>query len=115
MKINGRLAFLVVALVALVAAGAAGIAQAVSGSDQEQLIGPAGKRAAAAALTATGGGEILEMEHQDGDGDGVYEVEVRRTDGSTVEVHLDAQFQPLGTVADDDGSESENEPEGDDD
>jgi uncharacterized membrane protein YkoI len=108
MKVNRRLAFLAVVLVALAAAAVAGIAQAVSGSGEEQLIGPAGKQAAAAALTAAGGGKVLEMEHADGDGAGVYEVEVRRPDGSQVEVHLDAQFKPLGTVADDDhGSESD--------
>ena len=108
MTIDRRLVFLVVALVVLVAAAAAGIAQAVSGSGEEQLLGPTGQRAAAAALAATGGGKVLEMERQDGDGAGVYEVEVRRSDGSTVEVHLNAQFQPVGTVADDDsGSESD--------
>jgi Peptidase propeptide and YPEB domain len=107
MRINRRLTLLAVALVALAAAAAAGIAQAVSGSGEEQLIGSTGQRAAVAALTATGGGKVLEMERQDGDGAGVYEVEVRRPDGSQVEVHLNAQFQPVGTVADDDsGSES---------
>ena len=49
------------------------------------------------------------MEHQDGDGAGVYEVEVRRTDGSTVEIHLDGQFKQVGSATNDDsGSESEN-------
>jgi len=44
----------------------------------------------------------------DGHGAGVYEVEVHRPDGSQIEVHLNGQFQPVGTVADDDsGSESE--------
>ena len=35
-------------------------------------------------------------------------MEVRREDGSQIEVHLDAQFQSVGTAADDDkGSGSE--------
>ena len=47
---------------------------------------------------------MLEVERQDGDGAGVYEVEVRRADGSQVEIHLDAQFEPVGSAPDDDGS-----------
>jgi hypothetical protein len=60
-----------------------------------------------AALEAAGGGTVLEIERQDGDGAGVFEVEVRRSDGSQVEIHLDAGYQPVDTAADDDsGSES---------
>jgi hypothetical protein len=57
---------------------------------------------------------VLEVEQQDGDGAGTYEVEVRRADGSTVEIHLDSVFQPVGTAADDDGSSGEDESESDD-
>ena len=74
------------------------------------LAGPAAAKAAAVALEAAGGGTVLEVERQDGDGAGVYEVEVRRADGSQVEIHLSAQFEPVGTAADDDsGSESAND------
>ena len=52
---------------------------------------------------------MLEIERQDGDGAGFYEVEVRREDGSQVEIHLDAQFQPVGSAADDDSAENESE------
>lgn len=83
-----------------VAAGG-GIAQAVSG-DAGQVTGRAADRAVAAALDAAGGGTVLEVERQDGDGDGVYEVEVRREDGSVVEIHLGARFEPVGRAADDD-------------
>ena len=93
----------------LAVAGGAGIAQAVSGSDDEPVTGPAAERAADAALAAIGGGTVLEVERQDGDGAGVYEVEVRREDGSEVEIHLDAQFREVGTAADDDGAESEDD------
>ena len=38
----------------------------------------------------------------------MYEVEVHRPDGSQLEVHLNGQFQAVGTAADDDsGSESD--------
>lgn len=96
-------------LSALAVAGGAGVAQAVSG-DEAPVTEPAAAKAAAAALDAAGGGTVLEVERQDGDGAGVYEVEVRREDGSQVEIHLGAQFEPLGSIADDDsGPESAND------
>lgn len=114
MKRNRRIAAIAaVAASASVAAGV-GIAEAVSGSSEEPVTGPAADRAAAAALEAAGGGSVLEVERQDGDGAGLYEVEVRRTDGSTVEIHLDADFRPVGSAADDDtGSEQEDGPDDD--
>ena len=96
-----------VAAVVLAIGAGAGIARTVGGSD-EHVTGPAAGKAAAAAVKAAGGGKAVEVEYQDGDGAGVYEVEVRRPDGSRLEVHLNGQFQAVGTAADDDsGSESE--------
>ena len=96
-----------VAAVVLAIGAGAGIARGVAGSD-EHVTGPAAKRAAAAAVEAAGGGKAVEIEYQDGDGAGVYEVEVHRPDGSQLEVHLNGQFQAVGTAADDDsGSESD--------
>ena len=105
--------FLVVAVAAVVLAVAAGagIAQAVSGSE-EPVTGRASERAAAAALEAAGGGSVLEVERQDEDGAGVYEVEVRREDGSEIEIHVDAQFQPVGTATNDDAGEQDDSAEG---
>ena len=109
-----RTLLVVGAAVALLAvAGGVGIAQAVSGSE-EPVTGPAADKAAAAALDAAGGGSVLVIEQQDGDGAGTYEVEVRREDGSQVEIHLDAQFRQVGSEADDD-SDTENESEDADD
>jgi hypothetical protein len=120
MRINARVVVIAVAIVVALAAAGAGIAQAVSG-DEESITGPVAKKAGNAALAAVGGGAVLEVEREDGDGAGVYEVEVQRTDGSQVEVHLDAAFRPLGTVADDyrggepeSESDSEGESESDD-
>jgi len=111
MKFNRRIAIIVAAL-AVLAAGGAGIAMAVGVGGSEQVKGPAAEQAKAAALKAAGGGTVLEVEGQDGDGAGVYEVEVRRADGSTVEVHLNGAFEPVGTQADDDnGSEDEQDGE----
>jgi hypothetical protein len=95
---------------AALAIGGVGIAQAVSGDSETPVTGATAEQAKAAALDAAGGGTVLEVEHQDGDGAGVYEVEVRRTDGTTVEIHLDGQFRQVGSASDDDsGAESEND------
>ena len=110
MKFNRRIAMIVAAVAVLAAAGA-GIAKAVGVGGGEQVTGPTAEQAKAAALKAAGGGTVLEVEGQDGDGAGVYEVEVRRADGSQVEIHLDAAFEPVGTQADDDNG-SENEQDG---
>jgi hypothetical protein len=103
-----------IAAVAALAIGGVGIAQAVGGDPETPVTGAAADHARTAALDAAGGGTVLEIEHQDGDGSGVYEVEVRRTDGSTVEIHLDAQFEQVGSATDDDsGAESENDADDD--
>ncbi|MGH3105402.1 MAG: PepSY domain-containing protein [Gaiellaceae bacterium] len=113
MKLNRRAIMVGAAIVAL-AAGGAGIAQAIGGDSEEQVTGPAAEKAKAAALKAAGGGTVLEVERQDGDGAGVFEVEIRRADGSQVEIHLDAGYKPVGTAADDDtaGESEDDEGEG---
>lgn len=105
MKVN-RKVITIAAVAAALTAGGAGIAYAVGGDSEEQVSGPGAERAKAAALDAVGGGEVLEVERQDGDGDGAYEVEVERPDGSQVEVHVSASFDALGTAADDDSGEN---------
>jgi hypothetical protein len=110
MNIN-RKVLAIGAAIAVLAAGGVGIAYAVGGGDSEERVtGPDAQKAEAAALDAAGGGTVLESEYQEAGSAGFYEVEVQRPDGSQVEVHLDSQFQPVGTAADDDtGSESEDE------
>jgi uncharacterized membrane protein YkoI len=61
------------------------------------------QRAEAAALDATGGGRVSATEVRDEEG--YYEIEVTRSDGSQVDVHLDRDFKVLGTQGDDDDSE----------
>jgi hypothetical protein len=99
---------------AVLAVGGVGIAQAVGGDSETPVTGAAAEHARAAALDAAGGGTALEVERQDGDSAGVYEVEVRRTDGSSLEIHLDGQFRQVGSAGDDDQrNENGNEPEND--
>ena len=114
MRRKWRTVVVVAAAAVLAVAAGAGIAQAVSGSE-EPLTGPTADQAAEAALEAAGGGTVIEVERQDDDGAGIYEVEVRREDGSEVEIHLDARFQRVGMATNDDADAHEDSSEGADD
>jgi hypothetical protein len=98
-KLKGAL--IAIAAVAGLAVGGTAIAGAAGGSDNEKPItGSALDRAGAAALDHTGGGQVSDTEV--GDEEGYYEVEVTRSDGSQVDVHLDRGFTVLGQVSDSD-------------
>jgi uncharacterized membrane protein YkoI len=96
--------------VALIGGGTA-VAVATAGHDDRALTGSDLERATAAALEYTGGGTVIETEV--GDDGAAYGVEIRRDDGSVVEVSLDAKFNVIGDEADDDGP-NEQEGPGDD-
>jgi hypothetical protein len=103
----------IAALVALALGGAA-IANATgggagSGGDQS-LSGATLDQASAAALKAAGGGKVTASELDDEKG-ATYEVEVAKTDGSTVDVRLDKAF---GVIAVDTDSEEADANETDD-
>lgn len=80
---------------ALVVAGVAG-GVAVAGSGDEPGSGNVspqqGDRASKAALDATGGGKVNAVE-RDSENGGTYEVEVTKTNGDTVDVRLDPDYQ----------------------
>lgn len=83
-------------LIGLIAVGAAaalaGGALAVAGGDSEgDVTGPQADRAVKAALEATRGGtaNAVELDTEDG---ATWEVEVTKTDGQTVDVRLDENF-----------------------
>jgi hypothetical protein len=111
--VNRKRLAIVSAVVIAFAAVSGSLALAGGSGDDEQLTGSAKDRAAEAALAHTHGGTVVESEV--GDDGAAYEVEVRLTDGSTVEVQLDSDFTVLGTEPGDDSSEGENENEGSDD
>lgn len=97
----------VLALAALALGGAA-IAGATGGDDdgsERAITGNALDRASAAALQETGGGQVTGTEA--GDEEGAYEVEVTRSDGSQVDVHLDDRFNVLNQVGDGDSGEQD--------
>jgi uncharacterized membrane protein YkoI len=79
-----------------------------NGADSEEgLTGPEAQKAKSAAIAAVGGGTLTELERDDGDNgygtSGGYEVEVKRDDGTQVEVHLDGDYDVVDQEADDDG------------
>jgi hypothetical protein len=71
-----------------------GVAAATGGGDDGEgtLSGPNADKATSAALKATGGGTANSVE-RDSENGATYEVEVTRTDGTTVDVRLDENFQ----------------------
>jgi hypothetical protein len=92
-----------IAVGAAVAVGAAaGVAWAAGATpdDDAPLTGQTLERAGAAALAATGGGEVIDSEVEDGSV--AYSVEVRTSDGRQVEVDLNEAFEVIGQEADDD-------------
>jgi uncharacterized membrane protein YkoI len=99
------------AVAAALAAGGVGAAIAIGGGDgegEERVTGTDAAEAEAAALDAVGGGTVLESEYQESGGEGAYEVEVQRPDGTQVEVYVDANFDVVGQAEDDEsGSEDE--------
>lgn len=93
------------AIAALVAGGAA-VAGATGGGDDgngKPITGGALDQAKAAALEQTGGGQVTATEVQDEEG--YYEVEVRKDDGSQVDVHLNRDFSLVDSTAAGSGSD----------
>ena len=115
--INVKTLVIAAAVAMLVALGAAGIAYANGGDSEEQVSGPDAQKAKSAAIEAVGSGTVTEVERDDGDDgygtSGGYEVEVKRDDGTQVEVHLEGDYNVVGQEADEDGSNDEDGPNDD--
>ena len=112
--INVRTLVIAAAVVAmLVALGGAGIAYANGTDSEEQVTGPDAEKAKSAAIAEVGGGTVTEVERDDGNGTGAFEVEVTREDGSQLEVHLDGDYNVVGQQADEDGPNDNDGPNDD--
>jgi hypothetical protein len=112
--INLRTLVIAAAVVAMLLAPlGAGIAYANGGDSEEQLTGPEAEKAKSAAIAAVGGGTVTEVERDDGNGTGAFEVEVTREDGSQLEVHLDGDYNVVGQEADEDGPNDNDGPNDD--
>jgi hypothetical protein len=82
----------------ILAAGGVGVASAVSDSNGGAT-GPGAEQAKAAALRLIPGGAVNAVE-RDGEKGATWEVEVRRPDGSTVDVRLGAGYETVAIDAD---------------
>jgi hypothetical protein len=112
---NSRFKKWILAGAAVAALGVGGTAIAgVTGGDDgggkgddgagKPITGPALGKASAIAIDHVGGGSVTATEFQDEEG--YYEVEVKRDDGSQVDVHLDSHFNVLNARGD--GGNGEN-------
>jgi uncharacterized membrane protein YkoI len=83
----------VAALAVAAAAAITGGAIAVASNDSDaNVTGPQAERATAAALEATHGGTANSVE-LDGENGAKWEVEITKTDGTTVDVRLDEAYK----------------------
>ena len=105
-----RTAWIIGAAVAAAALGGASMAAASgaafdddstgNGSTQQPLSQTDPDKAVDAAMAKVGSGQVTEVERGDDPGSS-YEVEIRKSDGSEVEVNIGANFQVLNQRADD--------------
>lgn len=105
---------LIVAVMAALSVAGVGTGAVLAGGsgDDKPLRGDAYDRATQTALEHVGGGTVLETEA--GDDGAAYGVEIRKDDGSVVEVNLDESFVVIGSESDDDGPHDTEAPGGDD-
>ena len=82
------------ALVAVAAVGAVASVAAVTDDGDNTVTGRDADRATAAALRLTHGGTANSVE-RDSENGATWEVEVTRTDGTTVDVRLDENFRKV--------------------
>lgn len=99
-------------LAAVAILGIGGGVFAATASDE--LEGSERDRVAAAAVDAVGGGTAVSVESGDDPGE-AYEVEVRKDDGTEVDVALDLDLEVVGQEADDDHREGRDDDRGDSD
>jgi uncharacterized membrane protein YkoI len=107
-----RKKLIVVGIAAVALIGGTGAVLAASGDDDKPLTGSTLDRATEVALDEVGGGEVIETEV--GDDGAAYGVEIRKDDGSVVEVNLDSDFNVIGSEDDDDGPNDEDDGPNDD-
>jgi hypothetical protein len=97
------------AVAAVIAGG--GAVMATSTDDDAQLTGEQRDKAVAAARAHVGEGEVTDTEA--GDDGAAYGVEIRKPDGTQVEVNLDKDYRVTGTEADDDSGPDHDGPDDD--
>lgn len=101
-----RLKVLFAVIVAAALLVVAGVAYANSNDSSGQTAGVNLEKAKSVALDHVNG-HVTATEV--GDEEGYYEIEVTRSDGSQVDVHLDKNFNVLSTPADNEGHDSKDD------
>ena len=97
---NTRKAILVAGAVVAIGLGGVGVANAVGGDDGDGgAAGPGADGARAAATGLVPGGHVNAVE-RDREKGATWEVEVRKPDGSTVDVRLGASYERVAIDAD---------------
>ena len=99
--------------VAGVVGGAGGVMASGAAEDDAPLTGEQRDKAVAAARAHVGEGQVTDTEI--GDDGAAYGVEIRKPDGTQVEVNLDQDYRVTGTEADDDGPDGDADERQDDD
>lgn len=102
-----RLTFIVASVAAiavLLIGGTAAVATQGDDADEQPVTGEAADQARAAALKQAGGGSVVEME-RDPEGQRIYKVEIRKQDGSIVDVNLNRSFEVVPESEADDANE----------
>jgi len=108
LRTRKRLAVLGAAAVAALGVGGAAIAQA-GGESEKSAVGPQAEQAKSAALQITRGGTANAVE-RDSENGATWEVEVTKSDGSTVDVRLDESYKLVVVESDrEDQNESGND------
>jgi len=102
---SGRLIKIGAAVVVLGALAGGGVAWGTAGDDDQNVTGPAADKARAAALAQVDGRVVGVEREAEGSG-AVWEVEITRSDGSTVEVALDANYDVVGSGGEEDEDNS---------
>lgn len=104
---NRKVITIICAVVVAAALAGGAIAIAGGGDSEGELKGPHADRAVKAALEATNGGTANAVE-RDSENGGTWEVEVTKTNGQTVDVRLDENYEVImiegdSEAPDDDG------------
>ena len=102
-----KVALITVGAIAAIGGGGAAIAAATGAADDGNgtpITGSALDKASKVALQQTGGGQVTATEIRDEEG--YYEIEVKKTDGSEVDVHLDRHFNVIDSSGDNGSGDS---------
>jgi uncharacterized membrane protein YkoI len=107
-KLRSKRAIIATTAAVVVALGAGGAVWATAANADPSVQGADRDRVGNAATQAVGGGTVLDVETSDDAGE-AYEVEVRKADGSEVDVALDKDLKVLTQAADDNDADDAGE------